>query len=370
MSRHFIFKASWSEMCPQINSEELFSLSRTCNATGLETFNTQENSKECVDDFEDLLNTSSIKISSGILCLLLITFTNAFNILVSMFEKYGGDPMKRSLKNQLLAQMGYSMIINNTICTPLLTLRIYFGPLSPEIAAFNSFWKNISMFWIFTYLTEVFVVKALMLNKFSHMARLDDTFMSRFLFLENLGFLFLSQSSRFYLGSMYESIEFQVLSGIMVKETPIFWPIYMTVMLLIFGLAYGSITTKKLMEKFKDYKLQKRSKVNIQENFFIISGQDKSQENKMTTPLKINNFKYNVPLLNGIHFVVLGTFFFIIGTTLTFLKLYVYATMDDKIIPYQTFLYRIFFLESFLFSLVLPILYLATNRDVLRFMKN
>ena len=370
MSRNFIFKASWSEMCRQINSEELFSLSRTCNATGFETFNMQENSKEHVDDFEDLLNTSSIKMVSGILCFLLITFTNAFNILVSMFEKHGGDPMKRSLKNQLLAQMGYSMIINNTICTPLLTLRIYFGPLSPEIAAINSFWKNVSMFWIFTYLTEVFVVKTLMLNKFSYMARLDDTFMSRFLFLENLGFLFLSQSSRFYLGSMYESIEFQVLSGIMVKETAIFWPIYMTVMLLIFGLAYGSITTKKLIEKFKDYKLQKRSKVNIQENFFTISGQDKTGENKMTTPLKINNFKYNVPLLNGIHFAVLGATFFIIGITLTFLKLYVLATVNDKMIPYQTFLYRSFFLESFLFSLVLPILYLATNRDVLRFMKN
>ena len=147
MSRKFIFKASWSEMCHKITSEELFGLSRTCNATGLETFSMQENSKERVDDFEDLLNTSSIKISSGIFCFLLITFTNAFNILVSMFEKHGGDPMKRSLKNQLLAQMGYSMIINNTICTPLLTLRIYFGPLSPEIAAFNSFWKNISVIW-------------------------------------------------------------------------------------------------------------------------------------------------------------------------------------------------------------------------------
>ena len=369
MSRNFIFKASWSEMCHQITSED-FGLSRTCNAMGLETFNMQENSKERVDDFKDLMNTSSIKISFGIICFLQITFTNAFNILVSMFEKHGGDPMKRSLKNQLLAQMGYSMIINNTICTPLLTLRIYFGPLSPDIAAFNSFWKNISMFWIFTYLTEVFVVKALMLNKFSHMARLDDTFMSRFLFLENLGFLFLSQSSRFYLGSMYESIEFQVLSGITVKETPIFWPIYMTMMLLIFGLAYGSITVKKLMEKFKDYKLRKRSKVNIQENFFTISGQDKFRENKMTTPLKINNFKYNVPLLNGIHFAVLGTTFFIIGITLTFLKLNMHAIMDDKMIPYQTFLYRTFFLESFLFSLVLPILYLATNRDLLRFMKN
>ena len=84
-------------MCHQITSEELFGLPRTCNDTGLEIFNIQENSKERVDDFEDLLNTSSLKISSGILCFLLIMFTNAFNILVSMFEKHGGDPMKRSL---------------------------------------------------------------------------------------------------------------------------------------------------------------------------------------------------------------------------------------------------------------------------------
>ena len=261
MSKNFIFKASWSEMCHQITSEKFFDLSRTCNATGFEIFNMEQNSKERVDDFEDLLNTSMLKISSGILCFLLITFTNSFNILVSMFEKHGGDPMKRSLKNQLLAQMGYSMIINNTICTPLLTLRIYFGPLSPEIAAFNSFWKNISMFWIITCLTELFVVKALMLNKFSYMTGLDDTFMSRFIFLENLGLLFLSQLSRFFLGSMYESIEFQVLSGIMLKEHPIYWTIYMTVMLFIFGLAYGSITTKKLMEKFKEYKLKKNLKL-------------------------------------------------------------------------------------------------------------
>ena len=372
MSKNIILKVVlfYPEICNQITSDKLFDLSRTCNDTGLEIFNMEQNSKEHVDDFKDLLNTAMLKISSGILCFLLITFTNAFNILVSMFEKHGGDPMKRSLKNQLVAQMGYCMIINNTICTPLLTWRIFFGPLSPEIAAFNSFWKNISVIWSVTCLTEVFLVKALMLNKFSYMAGLNDTFMSRFLFLENLGFLFLSQLSRFYLGSMYESIEFQVLSGIMVKEEPIFYPIYMTVMLLVFGLAYGFITTKKLTEKFKEYKLQKSLKVNIQESFFTISGQEKSRVNKMETPMKIVNLKYNVPLLNGMHFAVLGTTFFIIGTILHLFIIYVYATMEDKMIPYQTYLYRRFFLDSILFSLVLPILYLATKRDVLRFMKN
>ena len=375
MSEIFNIKAilSGPEICSQITSEESLSLQTACNDTDLEISNVEQNIKEDVDDFKDLLNTSNIKVTSGILSFLLITFTNAFKIILSMFEKHGGDPLKRSLINQLVVQIGYCMVINNTICTPLLTWRIFFGPIYVGIAAFNSFCKNICMVWIMTCLTEVFIVKVLMLYKFSYMAGIDDTFLSRFLFLENLGFIFLSQLSRFYLGSMYESAEFQILSGIMVSEELIFWPIYGTITNIIFGLAFGSIAIKKIMEKFKECKLQLSLKVHIQENCFTIGGQENSQKNQIATPLKINNFKYNVPLLSGIHFGVLGAITFIlfaIGITLAFLKLYVYATMDDKMIPYQTFLYRIFFLESFLFSLVLPILYLATNREVLRFMKN
>ena len=82
-----------------------------------------------MDDFKDLFNSNSIKIYAIILCLFQFTFTNAFNIFVSLFEKYGGDPLKRSLKNQLVSQVGYGMMIRNTICNPLLTWRILFGPM-------------------------------------------------------------------------------------------------------------------------------------------------------------------------------------------------------------------------------------------------
>ena len=252
---------SGPEICNQITSDELFSLQRACNYTGLEIIDLKQNNTENVDDFKDLLNTSSVKLISGILCFLLITFTNAFNVILSMFEKHGGDPLKRSLINQLIVQIGYCMIINNTICTPLLTWRIFFGPIYAGIAAFNSFCKNLTMAWIMTCLTEVFIVKVLMLYKFSYMAGIDDTFLSRFLFLENLGFIFLSQLSQFYLGSMYESAEFQVLSGIMVSEELIFWPIYGMMTNIIFGLAFGSIAIKKIMEKFKECKLQQSLKV-------------------------------------------------------------------------------------------------------------
>ena len=83
------------------------------------------------DDFKDLFNGTTVKIFAIVISLIRFTFTNIFYILVLLFEKYGGDPMKRSLKNQLVSQFGYGMMISNTICNPLLTWRIMFGPM-PE----------------------------------------------------------------------------------------------------------------------------------------------------------------------------------------------------------------------------------------------
>ena len=91
-----------------------------------------------------------------------------------------------------------------------------------------------------------------------------------------------------------EQVEFKLeknpCTGMMLNEDSIFWPIYMTIMLFVFGVAYGSIITKTFMEKFKEYKLQKTLKINIQ-TLISTTSQD--------TPQKINNWKYNGPLLTG-----------------------------------------------------------------------
>ena len=106
-----------------------YSTNMTSNDTILKLVNilqvnfSLESQLEDVDKFEELFDSLSIKIASGIICFTLLTFTNTFNILVSIFEKYGGDPVKLSLKNQLISQLGYSMIINNTFCNPILTSR-------------------------------------------------------------------------------------------------------------------------------------------------------------------------------------------------------------------------------------------------------
>ena len=113
-----------------------------------------------------------------------------------MFEKYGGDPLKRSLKNQLIIQFGYAMILNNTICTPMLSWRIIIGPLNYRIAVFDSFIENLSLTWMYLCFSQFFVLKALILLNFSHMMGINDDFMARFFLLTNQGFICILTISR------------------------------------------------------------------------------------------------------------------------------------------------------------------------------
>ena len=135
----------------------------------------------------------------------------------------------------------------------------------------------------------------------------------------------------------------------------------MSLMILVFSIAYGSIAIKKFKEKFKEYKLQKNLQINIQK-LISTNGQDQSQENI----LHFNNLKYNGPLLNGVQFLGLGTITFIVGGFFHFLYIYVFSETDDTMIRYQTFVFRKFF-SGFLFCIVFPILYLATKKDLRRF---
>ena len=103
-------------------------LEYTCEDLSIESLTIAR--EENKDDFKNLFNGTTIKIFAILISLIRFTFTNVFYILILLFEKYGGDPLKRSLKNQLVSQYGYGMMITNTICNPLLTWRIMFGPMS------------------------------------------------------------------------------------------------------------------------------------------------------------------------------------------------------------------------------------------------
>jgi hypothetical protein len=87
------------------------------------------------------------------------------------------------------------------------------GPLYLCIATYVSLLNNICISWYLLTLTQMTLVKVLMIFKWSFMTGIDDNFVGGFLILVNVGFLSLSQLARHWLGSMYESQEFHMLSG-------------------------------------------------------------------------------------------------------------------------------------------------------------
>ena len=68
-----------------------------------------------------------------------------------------------------------------------------FGPLNLYIALFGSLVDNICLAWGFLCITEISVLKAIMIFKWSRIAGMDDNFFGLILAQGNIGFLVLSQ---------------------------------------------------------------------------------------------------------------------------------------------------------------------------------
>ena len=71
---------------------------------------------------------------------------------------------------------------------------------------------------------------------------MDDIFIGRFVLIWNMMFLFITNSTRYWLGSMHESLEFQLLSGIKVSYDNIFYPIFAKLLGLTCGITLIFIT--------------------------------------------------------------------------------------------------------------------------------
>ena len=69
-----------------------------------------------LDPFSELFNNFVLKICWVFLAFGILTFSNPYNYLVILYEKYGEDSMKRSLYNQLISQASYPIILHNLVC--------------------------------------------------------------------------------------------------------------------------------------------------------------------------------------------------------------------------------------------------------------
>ena len=151
---------------------------------------------------------------------------------------------------------------------------------------------------------------------------------------------------------MYEAKGFQLLSGIMVEEKVIFWPIFLNIIFFISGTSFVAIVFKIIQERWKEFKIKQKIQINLK------------KKPSRSNLLKFNNIKHNLSILSGPQIAAISLLVLCLFTIFHFVE---QTNFDDKMIPYQIFLYRLLLIEPIVIRLIVPIWHLSVSKELREF---
>ena len=203
--------------------------------------------------------------------------------------------------------------------------------------------------------------KTVLIFKYSWISGMDDIFIERFLLFTNLISQVVIQTFRYWLGSMHESREFQLLSGIKVSYTEVYWTILPFVFLIIVAIFYIIIIVKKVLEKVRDWKVKKTVSISTLESAQSIH----SGTSTPTTKFR-NTTKYNPAMYSGLHiFIFCGLIVILCIIQLVIIPRF----KSSEFILYEIWLYEKLVVEIFALRLFAPLFCIWGRRDFFLFIK-
>jgi hypothetical protein len=102
------------------------------------------------------------------------------------YERFGMDPQKRTVINQLLSQCCWTIMLFNITSFPVAIFKRLLGPLNSKIFAWFLFNGRIFLSMISLLLSELIIFKSLYICKWSIMAMKDDNLISKIIFRINI----------------------------------------------------------------------------------------------------------------------------------------------------------------------------------------
>ena len=96
-------------------------------------FTSNQTTQGIGDDFSTMFSSFYLKFFTGFLFFGVIFFSTILSLFLIQFEKFGNDPMKRSVTNLITSQIYYIEILSNIFFTPFLTWRVIIGPIQPNL---------------------------------------------------------------------------------------------------------------------------------------------------------------------------------------------------------------------------------------------
>ena len=164
-----------------------------------------------------------------------------------------------------------------------------------------------------------------------------------------ISFLF---NYRYFVGSFFYAVHFQVLSGIKITQRPRLYGQISSIIFLVSVIALVITNIKKMKERYNEWKFHRKINVNLNLNT------DQPYEGQ----LQFNNVKNNSPLLGGFQTVLLVVFILAGNITFWFLE----YTFNDSKYFYKQFMLKQSTLE-FMYNIVVPLIYLIKKKKMRRY---
>ena len=182
-----------------------------------------------------------------------LTFGNYFYFVIIHYERYGEDPKKRSLKNQLIVLICEVISILSWIIYPINAYNIFVGPITSWIAHIVIVNQEVLGLAVFVTLAEFVILQNLMLFKFSETNSINEEYWSRFIKVWNWTFSYgISMSLNYSVSTVVSKFSF--LTGNLEtseKKDPIRIILWLILVLIVI-IGYATKTIKQWIENKKD----------------------------------------------------------------------------------------------------------------------
>ena len=144
--------------------------------------NTTDIDLDWSDPFDIFNDYPCIKVIQVVVSIIVLILGTCLLLGMISYEKYGEDPQKRGLFNQILSQIFAMTIVGYSILIPFRIARLLIGPFSEAL-----FWIWVTVLSCFTYsvvlcTTEYSVIKFISIVVKRQVLPLVDDFFGRFFF--------------------------------------------------------------------------------------------------------------------------------------------------------------------------------------------
>ena len=314
-------------------------------------------SNELVDFIDSM--PLGLKITHGIV--LLISEISTFVCYSGFihYEYFGGDPAKRSMKNKLIAQLCYSLLVHGMTSTPAYAWRILVGPINKSIAILVLFVRFFIGIYEYLCLTEIVLYRVIMSLSWKSFSLMNEELI--FIFLISFNILFsLGAEYSLWMLEHYGSVHYELLTNTFdtkYYEKPAFWPIFIILLGVI--MITGMITF--LFKKYYDYYKNQ----NMVQEIHISLEQQNSGPNSPAVN-QFNNQAFNESLLNVKETILCVS---IASFTMSIFLLIVQMDFDSEFAEHKMVIISEVFCEYF-WGFAVPMFFMITKTSVRNFLIN